>query len=140
MTKDQVVLDKQDLTYLAWTKIRNSSGTAGSFLKAFSDLEGKKIYYNLSNYDAFRGIIGHECLNIDNDTLYESGDAVSLTMEDFSRFISYRVANTAEAAELLDCSRQNVEDLVRRGKLHPVKTDAKNKIFLRSEILQRLWR
>ena len=23
----------QDLTYLSWTKIRNSSGTAGSFLK-----------------------------------------------------------------------------------------------------------
>lgn len=63
MTKDQVVLDKQDLTYLSWTKIRNSSGTAGSFLKAFSDLGGKKIYYKLSNYDAFRGIIGHECVN-----------------------------------------------------------------------------
>jgi|SRR5665647_203527 len=36
-----------------WPKICNSSGTARSFLKAYSDLSGKKIYYKLSNYDAY---------------------------------------------------------------------------------------
>lgn len=60
---DQLILEKQDLTYLTWAKIRNSSGTAGSFLKAYSDLGGNKRYYKLSNYDAFQGIIGHECVN-----------------------------------------------------------------------------
>lgn len=60
---DQLILEKQDLTYLTWAKIRNSSGTAGSFLKAYSDLGGDKRYYKLSNYDAFQGIIGHECVN-----------------------------------------------------------------------------
>ena len=55
--------EKQDLTYLSWTKIRNSSGTAGSFLKAYSELNGKKTYYKLSNYDAYKGITGHECIN-----------------------------------------------------------------------------
>lgn len=58
-----LILEKQDLTYLSWTKIRNSSGTAGSFLKAQSDLSGKKKYYKLSNYDAINGIIGHESVN-----------------------------------------------------------------------------
>ena len=56
-------MKKQDLTYLSWSKIRNSSGTAGSFLKSYSDLGGKKLYYKLSNYDAYKGIIGHECVN-----------------------------------------------------------------------------
>ena len=28
--------EKQDLTYLSWSVYRNSSGTAGSFLKAYS--------------------------------------------------------------------------------------------------------
>lgn len=60
---EQIIKEKQDLTYLSWTKIRNSSGTAGSFLKAYTDLGGKKTYYKLSNYDAFQGIIGHECIN-----------------------------------------------------------------------------
>jgi hypothetical protein len=59
----KVILEKQDLTYLSWTKIRNSSGTAGSFLKSYSDLGGEKVYYKLSNYDAYKGIVGHECVN-----------------------------------------------------------------------------
>ncbi len=59
----QVILEKQDLRWLSWTKIRNSSGTAGSFLKAYSDLGGKRVYYKLSNYDSVDGITGHECIN-----------------------------------------------------------------------------
>ena len=60
---DRVVKDKQDMTYLSWSKIRNSSGTAGSFLKAYSMLGGKKIYYKLSNFDKIKGVVGHECVN-----------------------------------------------------------------------------
>ena len=59
----QIIHEKQDLTYLSWSKIRNSSGTAGSFLKAYSELSGEKVYYKLSDYDSFRGIVGHECIN-----------------------------------------------------------------------------
>lgn len=60
---EQLILQKQDLTYLSWSKTRNSSGTVGSFLKSSSDMGDKKIYYKLSNYDAFNGITGHECVN-----------------------------------------------------------------------------
>ena len=59
----QLIHEKQDLTYLTWSKIRNSSGTAGSFLKAYSELGGRKNYYKLSNYDGIRGVIGHESVN-----------------------------------------------------------------------------
>lgn len=59
----QMVKEKQDLTYLSWSVYRNSSGTAGSFLKAYSELGGKKTYYKLSNFDKARGVIGHECVN-----------------------------------------------------------------------------
>ena len=60
---NRIIHEKQDLTYLSWSKIRNSSGTAGSFLKAYSDLGGEKTYYKLSNYDSYRGVFGHECVN-----------------------------------------------------------------------------
>ncbi len=60
---NQIIHEKQDMTYLSWSKIRNSSGTAGSFLKAYSDLGGIKTYYKLSNYDSVRGVTGHECIN-----------------------------------------------------------------------------
>ena len=59
----QLIHEKQDMTYLSWSKTRNSSGTAGSFLKAYSELSGAKIYYKLSNYDGSRGVVGHESVN-----------------------------------------------------------------------------
>lgn len=59
----QIIKDKQDLTFLSWTKIRNSSGTAGSFFKAYTEIGNKKTYYKLSNYDMRNGITGHECVN-----------------------------------------------------------------------------
>lgn len=59
----QIIHEKQDLTYLSWAKIRNTSGTAGSFLKAYSELGGQKTYYKLSDYEHIEGIVGHECIN-----------------------------------------------------------------------------
>lgn len=55
--------DIMDLTHLKWTLSRNSSGTAGSFLKSYEQSGGIKYYYKLSNFDTVRGFYGHECLN-----------------------------------------------------------------------------
>ncbi len=63
MLETKVIKEKQDLTNLKWSKIRNSSGTAGSFLKAYSVLGGKKLYYKLSNYDNMKGVVGVESIN-----------------------------------------------------------------------------
>ena len=52
-----------DMRYLDWTKSRKSSGTAGTFLKAYDDSGAVKKYYKLSDYDPLEGIIGHECVN-----------------------------------------------------------------------------
>lgn len=61
--KSKIISEKQDLTYLQWSHIRSSSGTAGTFLKSESTLDGIKKYYKLSNFDPVKGIIGHECIN-----------------------------------------------------------------------------
>ena len=61
--KNQLIKEKQNMTYLHWAKIRNSSGTAGSFLKSYSEIGSVKTYYKLSDYDSAKGIIGHECVN-----------------------------------------------------------------------------
>lgn len=60
---EKIISELQDLTYLSWAKIRNSSGTAGSFLKSYDDLGEKKKYYKLSNYNVSEGIVGHESVN-----------------------------------------------------------------------------
>lgn len=60
---NQLILEKQDLRHLVWSKWRKSSGTAGSFLKSYSELGGHKLYYKLSDYDPLLGVVGHECVN-----------------------------------------------------------------------------
>ena len=62
MYKD-IIYELQDLEYLKWSKTRKSSGTAGSFLKAYDDSGEIKKYYKLSDYDILNGIVGHECIN-----------------------------------------------------------------------------
>lgn len=63
MALNQIIHELQDMTHLSWAKTRNSFGTAGSFLKAYEDGVDGKTYFKLSNYDAWKGIIGHECVN-----------------------------------------------------------------------------
>ena len=60
---EQIIYTPQDLTHLSWSKIRGSSGTAGSFLKAQETTPEGKTYYKLSDYDSFHGVTGHESVN-----------------------------------------------------------------------------
>ncbi|MBU2703891.1 hypothetical protein Ga0466249_005041 [Sporomusaceae bacterium BoRhaA] len=58
--------------------------------------------------------------------------------EELERFMIDEVVNTAGVMELLNCSRQNVFDLIRRGKLKPIKETPKERLFLKSDILERI--
>lgn len=109
--------------------------------KAFSLVEKDEgLFHSVNIQPGGYGICWGENLNIADDVLYSRGKDVPLSLEDFRQFVKSRVINTAEAAELLGCSRQNIDDLIRRGKLHPVKATPKNKLFLKSEIIQRNWK
>lgn len=59
----QFIKDNKDLRYLNFTYTKNSTGTAGTFLKAQETINKQKLYYKLSNYNPIDGIIGHECIN-----------------------------------------------------------------------------
>ncbi|MDR1439965.1 MAG: DNA-binding protein [Clostridiales bacterium] len=60
------------------------------------------------------------------------------TPEQLKSFIASEVVNTSEATLLLGCTRQNIDDLARRGKLAPIKTYPRDKLFLRADVLARL--
>lgn len=78
-------------------------------------------------------------LTISDSVLYKMGKRIPLTADDFKAFASERIINAAEAAEILNCSRQYINELVKTEKLHPIKVSKKNTLFLKSEILQRNW-
>lgn len=103
-------------------------------------LSSQSVFQKVSIQTGGYGVNWGETATISDSDLYEAGIPIPLSMQDFISFLSCRVISTAEAADLLNCSRQNINDLVVRDKLHPVKTEQKNKFFLKSEVLQRLWK
>lgn len=102
-------------------------------------LSNQELFNRVEVQTGGYGVCWGESLEVADEALYRMGLEVPLDQEDFRTFVAQRVVNTAEAAELLSCSKQNIDDLVRRGKLHPVKESAKSKLFLKSEIMQRSW-
>ncbi|MFS8215633.1 helix-turn-helix domain-containing protein [Paenibacillus sp. S29] len=52
-------------------------------------------------------------------------------------WIQSEIVSTNEAMELLNCSRQNLHSFVKRGKLVPVKETNRERLFLRSDVLER---
>ena len=80
------------------------------------------------------GVILGEDRYLSADTLRERSTALPVTTEDFKAYIQQELIDTASAAALMGCTRQNIQDLVRRGKLRPVVTLTNNFLFLRSEL------
>lgn len=58
-----IICELQDMKHLDWAERKMSPGTPGCFLKAYEEVNGKRLYYKLSNYDSYRGVFGHECVN-----------------------------------------------------------------------------
>ena len=83
------------------------------------------------------GVMWSEQAALPDALLYRNRQPVPLSAEDFRTFVNRRVVTTSEACGILECSRQNIDDLVRRKKLWPLRADAKNRLFLKSELLQR---
>ena len=60
---EDLVTELTDMTFLDWSQRKMSPGTPGCFLKAYEEKKNRRIYYKLSNYDSYRGVFGHECIN-----------------------------------------------------------------------------
>lgn len=108
--------------------------------KAFQILLKKPEYFqNVRMQTGGYGVSWDVNMTLSDSMLYDIGEDVPLTAADFRNFVTHRVINAAEAADILGCSRQNIIDLTKRGRLHPIKTSEKSTLYLKSEILKRNW-
>ena len=108
--------------------------------RVFNILIKKPEYFkNVQMQTGGHGVAWDVNMDISDSMLYRIGRKVPLTATDFRNFVAHRVINATEAAELLGCSRQNIIDLTKRGKLHPLKSSDKNTLYLKSEIMKRNW-
>ena len=102
-------------------------------------LKKPEYFENVQMQTGGYGVSWDVNMTVSDSMLYRMGRKVPLCATDFCNFVAHRVINATEAAEILGCSRQNVIDLTKRGKLHPLKTSDKNTLYLKSEILKRNW-
>ena len=86
------------------------------------------------------GVYWNDEAAISYQKLFASGVEIPVTLQDIHSFVKERLVNAPEACKLLECSRQNIDDLVKRDKLHPVRTDTKQKLFAKAEVMQRMKR
>ena len=102
-------------------------------------LNNEKLFSGVRVQTDGYGVTWGPDLDISADKLYSSGEKVPLSLQDFHRYAKYNTVDTAGACGLLKCSRQNINDLVKRGKLHPLRSSPSGMLFLVSELRQRLW-
>ena len=108
--------------------------------RAFQILLKKPDYFqHVQMQTGGYGVAWDVNMTVSDAMLYRISKSVTLTIEDFRNFAAHRIINASEAAEILGCSRQNIIDLTKRGKLHPIKTSEKSTLYLKSEVLKRNW-
>ena len=80
------------------------------------------------------GITWGEGMDITAEQLHKMGTQIPLTGSEWKSNVRQQVIDTGEACSILACSRQYVDQLVRKGILVPIKSGAHSRLFIRSEV------
>ena len=116
-------------------------------LKKHSSLtvDTDKILSNDALYDSGKvGTDGYyitfnDSIDIPATRIYRLGDPLPLSMDDFMAFIRKNISDTADACQILGCTRQNLAYLQEKGRLAAVRNDVRGNLFLKGEVLKNLW-
>lgn len=117
------------------TKIVNIQEIATSYCEPY--IVNQKRFNTVEVQPDGYGIYWNEQAVLSHQELFIHGSTIPLTLEDLHSYLQHRVVSASEACNLLNCSRQNIDDLIRRDKLHPIRTDTKYKLFSKYEVMQR---
>lgn len=96
----------------------------------------------LRYYDLFKEVMvkcGGSCVcwndfALTYDYIRSNSQPLPVSKTVLRELVVRELVSTSEAMEILNCSRQNIDDLVKRGRLTPVSMRANTKMFYRSDI------
>ncbi|EEM80336.1 MULTISPECIES: hypothetical protein [Bacillus cereus group] len=58
------------------------------------------------------------------------------TKDDLIRFIQDEIVNTSEALDILGCSRQNLNVMIQKEKVKPIKEMSRDRLYFKEDILK----
>jgi len=102
-------------------------------------INDKDFYSDIEVQVGGYGIIWGSNVYIQDEFLFKNSVEVDINIDDIINILKQMVVNTYEASEILNCSRQNINDLIKRGCLEPIKSNKNNTLFLKNDILSRKW-
>lgn len=78
-------------------------------------------------------------IDIQADVLYNRGEDIPLTLNDFVLFAQNNIVDTSDACDLLECSRQNLSYMVKTESVTPVRLNVKGNLYLKGDITKEMW-
>ena len=97
-------------------------------------LRNSEIFRNVRVSPGGNGIEWGEEHYISAETLRKKGKSSLIDYDDVIGFVKERLVDTAEAARILNCSRQYIKQLSDKERLVPVREGANSNLYLKSEI------
>lgn len=116
------------------TRKYNAKKAIQRLQKYYIKLSSEELLHQAEVETGGAGITWGNEVAVSSDEVYKKGTPVPFTMEDLQMIAANSFVNAAEASEILNCSRQYISELVKKGKLHPLKKSEKNTLFLINEI------
>ena len=84
-------------------------------------------------YKTFRGFNSADSGILYPD-IYKDGIDMPLTYPELLNIMQNGLVNASQASEILGCTRQYINELVKKGKLVPIRSSGKNTMFLKSDL------
>lgn len=116
------------------SRIINLKETHGAEPRFAHLMKNDDLFKNVKVSPGGNGIEWGEERFIPADFLYYTGHPTALCYTDLLTFVKNRIADTTEVTEMLNCSRQYINQLSGTGKLTPVKSGSNNNLYLKSDI------
>ncbi len=107
--------------------------------KIASILRNQKILNTVEVGVGGYSITFNQSIEIDKRILIEKGAEIKISAQDFYSFVNKNIVDTAEACEILQCSKQNLTYLMKTGKVKPIRQGLRENLFYKGNIEKNTW-
>jgi len=109
----------------------------GDYPKVDKVISNKALYETCTPGCGGYYVTFNDSIDIPAWLLYDKGRIVDVTYKDFLTFIGRNIVDTTRACELLECTRQNLNYIVRKNNITPVMNDVKGNLYIKNRLLNK---